>query len=450
MRIIYLAHRIPYPPNKGDKIRSYHHVRHLAERHDVSVFAFVDEAADEDGAARLREYCREVVTIRLHKPVALARGALWLAAGRSLSEGFYRSRALRHAIARAAAREPFDVAWAFSSVMAQYFAATNAPRRIVDCVDVDSEKWRQFGEDSRGPLRYAYRLEASRLRAFEAQLNREADQVLFVSPAEADLFRSFCPDAGRVGVIPNGVDTEYFRPAGVAATLTAVQSPRSKVQSGREESSRAETTAHVSTPDATPPTVLFTGALDYRPNIDAVLFFVREVLPLVRREIPDAGFLAVGHRPAPELLREAHKPDGALRIAGSVPDIRPYFAETGVYVAPLRLGRGVQNKVLEAMAMRLPVVASPLAVAGLAAEGGTHVLVADTPEQFAAAVVSLLRNPQRAAQLSAAAGRLISERYTWQANLQLLDDTLAQSSILPSLNRVSESLKHRAIESLSH
>jgi len=393
MRLLYLAHRIPYPPNKGDKIRSYHHVRHLAQRHDVSLFTFVDDADDEDGAARLREYCREVVTIRLHKPVALARGALCLGAGRSLSEGYYRSRAMRQAIARAAGGEPFDVAWAFSSVMAQYLEAANAPRRVVDCVDVDSEKWRQFGHDSGGPLRQAYFIEASRLRTFEAGIGRAADHVLFVSEAEATLFRSFCPDARSVRVIPNGVDTAYFRPSGTASAAVA-------------------------------PTVLFTGALDYRPNIDAVLFFAREVLPLVRREIPDARFLAVGHRPAPELLREVRKHDGALRIAGSVPDIRPYFAEASVYAAPLRLGRGVQNKVLEAMAMRLPVVASPAAVAGLVVEDGAHALVADTAERFAAAVVSLLRDPQRASRLCAAAAKLISERYTWSANLKLLDECL--------------------------
>jgi len=404
MRIAYVAHRIPYPPNKGDKIRSYHHVRHLAARHEVSLFTFVDDVADQDGAARLREYCREVVTVRLRKPVALARGALWLAGGRSLSEGFYHRRGMRHAIASAAAREPFNVAWAFSSVMAQYVDAAKAQRHVVDCVDVDSEKWRQFSRDSRGLLRAAYSLEATRLRRCEARIGRSVDQVLFVSCAEANLFQSFCPEARSVRVIPMGVDTAYFKPAPVPAVTKQ-------------------------------PTVLFTGALDYRPNIDAVLFFVREVLPLVRREIPAARFLAVGHRPAPGLLREVDKHGGALRIAGSVPDIRPYFADAGVYVAPLRLGRGVQNKVLEAMAMRVPVVASPLAVAGLAAEDGTHALVAKTAEQFAAVVVSLLHDPSRAARLCAAAARLINERYTWQGNLQLLDEALTPRPPLPERER---------------
>jgi sugar transferase (PEP-CTERM/EpsH1 system associated) len=397
MRILYLAHRVPYPPNKGDKIRSYHHVRHLAERHEVHLLAFFDDPEDAQWTGPLREYCREVVLVPLSKSRALARGVSTLAQGRSLSEGYFRSRAMQRAIAGALGAGAFDVAWAFSSVMAQYLTAAKAPRTVADFVDVDGEKWRQFGHDSRGLLRQAYFLEAARLRAFEAQIGRMVDHVLFVSDVEADLFRSFCPEARAVRVIPNGVDTDYFKAS--AAPCAARQ-----------------------------PTVLFTGALDYRPNIDAVLFFAREVLPLVRREVPDARFLAVGHRPAQDLLREVDKHGGALQITGSVPDIRPYFAEASVYAAPLRLGRGVQNKVLEAMAMRLPVVASPIAVAGLAAEDGAHVLVADAAERFAVAVVSLLRDPQRAAALCAAASRLIAERYRWSTNLERLDECLDAES----------------------
>jgi sugar transferase (PEP-CTERM/EpsH1 system associated) len=274
--------------------------------------------------------------------------------------------------------------------MAQYLTAVNAPRTVADFVDVDCEKWRQFGYDSRGLLRQAYFLEASRLRAFEAQIGRMVDHVLFVSDVEADLFQSFCPEARNVRVIPNGVDTEYFKPSATP-------------------------------PCARLPTVLFTGALDYKPNIDAVLYFTREVLPFVRREFPNARLLAVGHRPAGRLLREAARHGGALQIAGSVPDIRPYFHEARVYAAPLRLGRGVQNKILEAMAMRVPVVASPLAVAGLDVEAGRHVLLAETAEHFAAAVLALLRDPARGCCLADAAGRLLETRHKWAANLKLLD-----------------------------
>jgi sugar transferase (PEP-CTERM/EpsH1 system associated) len=390
MRILYLAHRVPYPPNKGDKIRSYHHVRHLAERHDVHLLAFFDAPEDAQWSGPLQEFCREVVLVPLSKASALARGVSALARGQSLSQGYFRSRAMQRAIAGALSTGTFDVAWAFSSAMAQYLTAVNAPRTVADFVDVDCEKWRQFGHDARGFLRQAYLLEASRLRTFEARIGRRVDHVLFVSGLEADLFHSFCPEARSVRVIPNGVDTEYFKPSAIA-------------------------------PCTRLPTVLFTGALDYKPNIDAVLFFARDVLPLVRRELPDVRFLAVGHRPAGRLLREALRYDGALQIVGSVPDIRPYFHEARVYAAPLRLGRGVQNKVLEAMAMRVPIVASPLAVAGLNVEPGRHVLLADTAQQFAVAVLTLLRDPARGCRLADAAERLVETQHRWATNLELLD-----------------------------
>jgi sugar transferase (PEP-CTERM/EpsH1 system associated) len=397
MRILYLAHRLPYPPNKGDKIRSYHHVRHLAAGNDVHLLAFIDDPDDEQWVARLRDLCREVVPVRLDRRRGLMRGLRAWAEGRSLSEGFFGSSAMTDAVRHVATRTPPDVAWAFSSVMAQYLPAATAPRTIVDVVDVDSEKWRQFARDSHQPLRAAYGLEARRLRAFEEGVGRTTDQVLFVSEGEAELFRSFGAPRARVLVVPNGVDTDYFNPEPRTGDRRAAQ-------------------------------LLFTGALDYRPNVDAVLAFARDVLPRVRAHIPEAQFTAVGHRPARLLLRHAQRHPGDVQVMGSVPDVRPYFRQAQVYVAPLRLGRGVQNKILEAMAMRVPVVASPLAVSGLSVTPGTHVLVARTPQDYADAVVGLLRSPAERERLAAAAARLIAGRYTWAGNLSLLDDCLAPAS----------------------
>lgn len=401
MRILYLAHRIPYPPNKGDKIRSYHHVRYLAVRHDVHLVAFVDAPEDERGAEALRSYCRDVVLVPLDKRVALCRGLGALARGRSLSEGYFASARMRQAVERATSAVRFDVVWAFSSPMMQYVSAVDAAWKVADFVDVDSEKWRQFAAHERGPLRWAYQIEATRLRAFERHSGGRADCVLFVSEAEAALYRTFCAEHTDVRVIPNGVDTAYF---------TAF------------DGGHSDPTGHL----------LFTGAMDYRPNIEAVIDCARKILPLVRRDVPDVRLVAVGHRPAQRLLREVARHDGALQIAGSVPDIRPYFRDARVYVAPLRLGRGVQNKILEAMAMGVPVVASPLAVEGLDVEAGRHVLVAETPEQFAAAVVSLWRDPARCRSMAEAALRLVETRYSWVANLELVD------ACLPAVGRGEE------------
>jgi sugar transferase (PEP-CTERM/EpsH1 system associated) len=391
MKVLYLAHRIPFPPNKGDKIRSYHHVRHLARQHEVHLLAFVDDERDAGGVSALRELCSQVTAVRLRRTSSLVKGAAALARGGSLSEGFYRSAAMWRAVQDAARETAFDVAWAYSSVMAQYLPAVKARWQVADVVDVDSEKWRQFAGDSRPPLRLAYALESTRLRRCEAEIARRVDRVLVVSSPEAELYASFAPTAGNVHVVPNGVDTAYFRPRPASAPA-----------------SRA--------------TLLFTGALDYRPNVDAVLHLVRDVLPLVREAIPAASVLAVGHRPSPRLLREEANLGGALRIAGSVPDVRPYFAEAAVFAAPLRLGRGVQNKVLEAMAMGLPVVASSLAVAGIEACPGTHVVTADSPPAFAREVVTLLRDPTGAGRMAASARSLLERHYTWDANLRLLED----------------------------
>ncbi len=390
MRILYLAHRIPYPPNKGDKIRSYHHVRYLAERHDVHLLAFADAPEDERGADALRVHCPEVVVVPLDKRQALWRGLGALVRGRSLSEGYFAAPQMRQAVERAVAAVRFDVVWVFSSPMMQYVAPTDAVWKVADFVDVDSEKWDQFAARGYGPLRWGYRMEAARLRAFERHSGSRADRVLFVSDAEAELYRTFCLPQTDVRVIPNGVDLTYFSP---------VRSSGSDY-------------------------LLFTGAMDYRPNIEAVIECTREILPLIRRDVPEARFVAVGHRPAKRLFREVARQGGALQIAGSVPDVRPYFREARVYVAPLRLGRGVQNKVLEAMAMGVPVVASPLAVEGLDLQAGRDVLVAETNAQFAAAVVELWHDAARRRSLADAAARLVEARYTWTGNLRLLDACL--------------------------
>jgi len=398
MRILYLAHRIPYPPNKGDKIRSYHHVRYLAERHEVHLVAFVDDPADFAGGDALQEICREVVLVPLDRRRALARGALSLARGRSLSEGYFGGEAMRAAVKGVLAGRTFDVAWAFCSPMAEFLAQTNAPLRIADFVDMDSEKWLQLGAFSPIPWRWLYRLEGRRVAALERRASAYADHVLFVAETEAAVLRGLRPKGVDIGVVPNGVDQAYFRYEGDASS-------------------------------GAPLTILFTGALDYGPNIDGVLWFLREVIPLLQRDIPGARFLAVGHRPAPALVRAARRSGGTFEVAGSVPDVRPFFRRAHVYAVPLRMGRGVQNKVLEAMAMGLPVVASPLATAGLRVDPNIHLLVAERPRDFAAAVLSLWREPSTRERLSASARKLVAERYDWEKNLRLLDSYVNRGGV---------------------
>jgi sugar transferase (PEP-CTERM/EpsH1 system associated) len=282
--------------------------------------------------------------------------------------------------------------------MAQYLPFVPASCRVADFHDVDSEKWRQFAQHARAPLRWMYAIEAHRLRQFETTVGAGVDWVLFVSEPEAALFRSFTMDRIPARVVSNGVDTTFFHPVSAPAA-------------GQRTN------------------ILFTGTLDYRPNIDAVQFFVRDVLPRVRAEIATAQFTAAGHRPVRRLLRSVRSAGDCVKIAGSVPDIRPYFAAAHVYVAPMRLGRGIQNKILEAMAMGVPVVATPLAVEGLAVDDGIHVLVAKGPEQFAAAVVALLRDADRCRELVENALRLVQRQYRSELTVQGIDAFLPEAFV---------------------
>lgn len=388
MRVLYLTHRVPYPPDRGDKVRSHHILRRIAARHDVTLVSPVDDPRDLDGLDVLRGICRDVTLLGNERRSAQIRAIRSIARGASASEGYFDPPGMRGVVARLADTAPFDAAWASSSAMAQFLPLVRAGRTVVDVVDVDSEKWRQFASFSPPPRRWIYALEARRVRALEQRL--DADDLVFVSPEEAATFAAIAP--GRpVSVIPDGVD-----PAFLAA-------PRGE-RPGRSE-------------------ILFTGTMDYLPNEDAALFFLRAILPLVRREVPAASFTVVGRNPTGALRRAASQTTGA-RVTGAVPDMRPHLGSADLVVVPLRMGRGVKVKMLEAMAMGLPIVASPIAVEGLAVTPGVDVVVANSPGDFADAVVHLLRDPARAGQIGEAARRLVEGRYRWEGIGPLIDRCL--------------------------
>lgn len=393
LRILYLAHRVPYPPNKGDKIRSYHHLRHLAAAHEVSLLTFAENGEDERAAAALRRFCRSVDVVYLDRPRAWARAGLAAIRGRPLVSGYLGVAEMWRRVRRLAAERQFDVAWSFSSAMAQYLAASAASRRVADFIDANGEKWREYAARHPPPLAWIHAAEGGLQRRFERRASRTADRILFVSEEEAAAFRRYVPRAARVSVIPNGVDTEFFRSAPGGA-------------------------------EAAGASVLFTGALDYAPNVDAVLFLLRAVMPLVRARMPGARLTAVGHNPSRKLIRASRCVPG-FDVAGSVPDVRPFFSAARAYAAPLRFGRGVKNKILEAMAMGVPVVGSRVAVMGLTVRDGVHVRLAESPSEFAAALVDLLRDGTERQTLAANALDLVRRDYRWEATWPLLDACLA-------------------------
>ncbi len=384
--LLFLAHRIPFPPDRGDKIRSFHMLRALSRRTRVHLACFADDEADAGHLEGLRHALgpalgdAHVEVRRVSKPRAALKA---LATGRPLSVTLFDSPALHGAVQRLLAERPIGTIVAFSSQMAQYVAADGRRRFVMDFVDMDSAKFADYAAAG-GPLRLVHAREARRLLAFERATAARADISLFVSEAEATLFRART-GAKRVTAIGNGVDLDAFRPG----------------------AARAESTGEG-------PVILFTGQMDYRPNIAAVRTFAEDVLPLIRAERPDARFVIAGRAPSPEVLRLAGP---AVQVTGAVIDMRRWLAAAAVVVAPLAIGRGVQNKVLEAMAMGRPVVASTAAFTGIDAESGRDLLVADEAADLARAVLGLLARPEAAGAIGRAARAAMERGYSWEARL---------------------------------
>ncbi len=385
--LLFLAHRIPFPPNKGDKIRSFHLLRHLSARYEIHLGAFVDDPADWQYRDALQPYCASLRLLPLHARRARLTSLGGLLSGEALTLPYYRSRELKRWAAGLAASGTVTRGLAFSSAMAQ-FMPENLARRVLDMVDVDSDKWVQYAPTQRWPLSWVYAREGRRLAEWEARAARDFDATLLVSRDEAALLQRRVPLARhKIGAFENGVDADYFSPL-------------------RDY------------PDPYPPGVqgvVFTGAMDYWPNVDAVTWFAERIFPAIRDAVPGAQFTIVGSRPG-EAVRALARQPGVV-VTGSVPDVRPYLAHAACAVAPLRIARGVQNKVLEAMAMARPVVASAQAAEGIRAEAGRDFIPAQDEAEFARAVIARLRAPGSAA----AARDCILAHYDWTRNLSAID-----------------------------
>lgn len=394
--LLYLCHRIPYPPNKGDKIRAFNWLRALSARHTVHLGSFVDDPDDWAHEGELARWCDRVCLRPIDARRAKVRSLFGFAHREALSFAYYRDRRMQAWIDNLMRERHIAAVLVFSSTMAPYVIKHDEVRRVLDFVDVDSDKWAQYAAHARPPMRWIYAREAKTLAAAERRLARTFDASLFVSNAEADFFRRMAPDCGtRVHAIANGVDADYFDP----------------------------THEHVD-PGQGDARIVFTGAMDYGANVDAVRWFVEQVFATVRRAVPAARFVIVGTRPTREVLALAEHP--GVEVTGAVPDVRPYLAHARVAVAPMRIARGLQNKVLEALAMSLPVVMTPQAEAGLEAGFDQAADVAETPEAFAAALIARLAEAPDA-QARGAARQYVLARYAWAARFAELERLIAPS-----------------------
>jgi len=394
--LLYLVHRMPYPPNKGDKVRSHHLLRHLVERHRVHLGTFVDDPDDWQHLGALEAMCASVCALPLHPKRRRIASLAALAGDQALTLRYYHDARLHDWVARTAARVPLAASVVFSSSMGPYAERLAGVPMLMDFVDVDSAKWSAYGDSHRGPLAWLYRREGRSLLAYERAIAARAARSFLVTDKEVALFRGLAPEvADRVETSCNGVDAEQFAPA----------------------PDRASPFAEGELP------VVFTGAMDYWPNVDAVCWFAEAVLPALRQRWPAARLWIVGRAPTPAVQALA---GAAVTVTGTVDDVRPYLQHAAVVVAPLRLARGVQNKVLEAMAMARPVVAARTCVEAIDALPGRDLLDADTPEDYLNQVDALLAQPARGRQIGDAARRCVLAHYSWPARLAGLDAALAR------------------------
>jgi len=397
--LLYLVHRLPYPPNKGDKVRSYHLLKHLTQSHRVFLGTFVDDPADEVYVDTVRAICPDLHVARLSPRMAKLRSLSSLLTGQALSERYYQDAALQAWVNATLASEKIDAIVIFSSVMAQYVPLRSTPGQppmLVDFVDVDSAKWTQYASQHRWPMSWLYKREGARLLAYERAVAAKAQRSFFVTDNETALFAKLAPECtSQLETICNGVDSDFFSPD--PTRPSPFVTPDAQV-------------GHIP--------LVFTGAMDYWPNIDAVTWFVGDILPQLRQAWPQLCFYIVGRSPPPAVLALTGP---AVVVTGTVPDVRPYLQHAALVVAPLRVARGIQNKILEAMAMARPVVAATSCVEAIDARSGEELVAASGVSDFVREINALLQDPARAAAVGQAGRHRVVSNYSWAAHLGRID-----------------------------
>ncbi len=395
--LLYLTHRIPYPPNKGDKIRSYHLLKYLSQHYRVHLGTFVDDNEDWQFTDKIKDLCSETCFVKLHPKLARLRCLSGFFTNSPLTLSYYWDKQLQVWVNALLEARSIDNIVVFSSAMAQYVRHTQSIHRIIDFVDVDSDKWKQYADTKSWPINWIYRRESDVLLDYEKLITQEFNRATFVSKKEAELFQKLLPEiSDKITYFNNGVDTDYF------SSLNNYPNPYSKDK----------------------PVLVFTGAMDYWANVDAVVWFAKTVFPTIYSHLPNTQFYIVGSRPTNQVMELAAIP--GITVTGSVADIRPYLTYASLAVAPLRIARGIQNKVLEAMAMEKIVVASPQAMEGIHAITGQELLVANDAKQFTSQILTLLEENDNDVIGKAARARILTD-YSWSKSLARVDGLLSQS-----------------------
>jgi sugar transferase (PEP-CTERM/EpsH1 system associated) len=386
VNILFLSQRVPYPPNRGDKITTWRLIERMRRAHEVRILAFAHDEADLGAARRLAEMGFPIMAFRAHPTRDRLLSLPLLLTTKPLTLGVFGSRALQAQFDRWVTEA--DLVYAYSSSMGAFMLEADGVPRVMHFAELDSDKWRQYAERTSPPLSWVYRREWKTLYAFERRLAHAVDENVFCTPLEQRIFEERIPGAPSI-VMNNGVDLEAYRPDDNAPE---------------------------------PGHLVFVGVMNYYPNVDGCLWFCKEILPALAKRHPDLRLSIVGAHPAPEILRLAELP--GVEVTGFVDDPRAWLRRAAVSIAPLRIARGIQNKVLEAMAMGLPLVGTTSATQGVGGADGRDFVVADDATSQIAALHALLSDPRAAAELGARARAFVEDRYDWEVALRPLDTIL--------------------------
>ncbi len=399
--LLYLVHRLPYPPNKGDKIASYHQFIQLKKVYQVYLGCFIDDPDDWQYQETVQAMCADSCILALHSKQAKIKSLTGLLTNKALSLPYYKSSQMQAWVNMVLKEKKIEAIVVFSSPMAQYIDknALNQTKTLLDLVDVDSDKWRLYAQKKSFPMRQVYQRESKKLLQFERKMAQAFDATLLVSREEANLFKTLAPEsASSIHYRVQGVDAHFFSPE------TALDNPYSNENK----------------------VMVFVGAMDYWPNIDAVIWFAQAVFPKILQQAPKTQFYIVGMNPSAEVLALANQ---QIMVTGRVDDVRAYTKYAHFMVAPLRIARGIQNKVLEAMAMELPLLATPYAIEGI--EGCEKVLhaISDDKAELVKMALAFLQQPR---QQDKNARECVLAHYDWQTNLKKVTQLLD----LPKKNKI--------------
>lgn len=391
LKILFLTQRIPYPLDRGDRIRAFHFLKHLSEKHEVTLVSLLNKKSENEQGAELQRCCKHVYLYYQPKWKRVLNCLFAVFKKIPFSFAYFYSSKFKNKVKEELGKENYELIFISSSSMAQYVLKAKT-RLLADFVDADSKKWDDLHEKSQFIKRFVYGMESKRIRKVEKRILNTAGSSIITTDYEKSLLLKIAPNA-QLEVVKNGVDLERFSAPGQL----------SKKQQ-----------------------ILFIGVMNYQPNVDAVVYFAKEIWPIIQHEKKDLEFCIIGTDPIKEVKKLSYIK--GVRVVGHVKDIKDYYAQAKLMVAPFRIARGIQNKVLEAMAMEIPVVGTKKIKKAIGATKKEGLLGSDDPEEFAKMIIDLLKDDQRRERLGAAAREFVKKNYRWEHSFQLLDNIIQQAT----------------------